>query len=443
MSHARRRTRRPQRPSHWARTGRWAAAASSALLCSCAATGGHPLGMKAPASAEEGVVRVSAAPAPVAASPTPGVIEQVHHVQPVGAEADVRHADATFSPAEPRMPLTPADYQMPPCGPGCPPYGVGAATGLVHAGGLVGTATPRPDEFLCDGGDQRLPVHYDRTFRHGLEPEDTIGEWSDPAGGHHVTPSNKVCVYAPRYGEVRTFSSPVEGAKVDRLVSANDVRRGVGLDAETYLDTKVQKTKVDAARVRSRASGLETENALSGFDNATVAALNLEDATPIVNTAFLARGVMARGEEAFLAKGVQAAVVWTRAQSPVIVATDISSQEIRTEFRPSEIVGLEDRNKPGVLRVVKLADKGSASPREVVTFTIRYDNLGDKPVHHVKIVDNLTPRLELVEGSATSDRKGRLDVEPNGEGSFVLTFVVDEPLPGKTGGVVTFKATVK
>ena len=52
-------------------------------------------------------------------------------------------------------------------------------------------------------------------------------------------------------------------------------------------------------------------------------------------------------------------------------------------------------------------------------------------------------RLELVEDSATTDRPGHLDVEPNGEGSYVLTFVIDEPLPGKTGGVVTFKARVR
>jgi uncharacterized repeat protein (TIGR01451 family) len=442
MGTARRHDRKSHRLSPWARPGRWAAAASSALLCSCTATGGNPFTLQPPAGLPEGVVRISAAAEPPAA--TPSVIEQVHYVQPVGAEEQVQHADASFSPAEPRMPLTPAYYQAPPCGPGCPPYGAGAASGVVQAAsGLVGVAAPRPDEFLCDGGDRTPPVHYDRTFRHGLDTEDTVGEWSDPAGGHHVSPSNKVCVYAPRFGEVRSFSTPVEGAKVDRLISANEVQRGVGLDSETYLDTKIQKTKLNAARVRSRASGFETENALSGFDNTTAAALNLEDATPLVNTTFLSRGIMTRGEEPFLAKGVQAAVTWTRTQFPIISATDISSQEVRAEFRASEIIGLEDRNKPGVLRVVKLADKGSAAPGEVVAFTIRYDNLGDKPVHHVRIVDNLTPRLELVEGSATSDRAGRLDIEPNGEGSFVLNFVVNDPLPGKTGGVVTFKATVK
>jgi uncharacterized repeat protein (TIGR01451 family) len=205
----------------------------------------------------------------------------------------------------------------------------------------------------------------------------------------------------------------------------------------------VQKTRIDAARVRSRASGLEIERAASGYENSAAAALNLKDVSPFVGTAFLSRGVLARGEEAFLAKGMQAAVTWTRTQNPVITATDVSAQEVHAEFNAAEIVGTEDMGKPGALRVVKLADKEAASPGEVVTFTIRYDNLVDKPVHHVKVVDNLTPRLELVEGSGTSDRAGRLDIEPNGEGSYVLTFVVDDPLPGKTGGVVTFKAKVK
>ncbi len=311
------------------------------------------------------------------------------------------------------------------------------------AAGPLGYATPRPDEFLCDGGDRHPPVHYDPTYRHGLDTEDTIAEWSDTAGGRHVSPSNKVCIYSPRYGEVRTFGLPVEGTRIQRLVSANDVQRGVGLNGETLLNTEVQRTRLEGARVRTRVSGLRREQELSGFENSTVAALHLKDVPPLVGTAFLHRGELKRGEEAFLAKGMQSAVVWTRTQFPVITAVDVSAQEVRTEFQPSELVGMEDMDKPGVLRIVKLADKSAAAAGEIITFTIRYDNVGDKPVHHVRIVDNLTPRLELVEDSATTDRPGRLDVEPNGEGSYVLTFEITDPLPGKTGGVVTFEARVK
>lgn len=415
------------------KTGGWTAVVSPLVLCSCAGTNPFAATTLPQAAEQEAIVRISAPANPVKRPSQDLVL--------VGAESSVQAGESTFTPADRRYPDSLIQQQSATCPTGCPPYAIpGGGAGV---GAYLGSATPRPDEFLCDGGDSNLPITYDRTFRYGLEPEDTVGEWSDPAGGHHVTPSNKVCVYAPRFGEVRTINAAVGETKVDRLISANEVRHGAGLDARTYLETEVQKTKPDATRVRSRASGLETDNAVSGFEQATGIALNLKDTPPFVDSAFLHRGELARGQEAFLAKQVQAAVVWTRTEYPVIAAMDVSAQEIRTEFRPSEIVGLEDMNKPGRLRVVKLADKAAATQGEVITFTIRYDNLGDKPVHNVRIIDNLTPRLELVEGSGTSDRPGRLDLEPNGEGSFVLTFVIDEPLLGKSGGVVTFKATVK
>jgi len=52
---------------------------------------------------------------------------------------------------------------------------------------------------------------------------------------------------------------------------------------------------------------------------------------------------------------------------------------------------------------VKLADKQIAKPGDIVTFTIRYDNIGDREVHDVVIIDNLTPRLEYIEDSAECD----------------------------------------
>ncbi|MGC1276127.1 MAG: hypothetical protein WBC44_20685 [Planctomycetaceae bacterium] len=444
-----------ERHSLWGRAGRYAAVLSSGLLCSCASTATGPLATTranpssgadplttASLHADEGVARISK-PA------EPGAIRPVNHIALAGAEVPGQPVDVQFTAADARVPLMPTDGNTTGCPPygaacspygGCPPYGAAGGMGVA---GPIGTAMPRPDEFLCDGGDRMPPIHYDRTFRNGLDTEDTVGEWTDPAGGRHVTPSNKVCVYSPRYGEVRTFGLPVEGTRVQRLVSANEIQRGVGLNGETLLDTEVQKTRLGGARVRTRASGLLREQELLGFDNSTIAALNLKDVPPLIGTAFLHRGELQRGEEAFLAKGMQSAVVWTRTQFPVITAVDVSAQEVRTEFRPSEMVGLEDMDKPGVLRIVKLADKSAAAEGEIITFTIRYDNLGDKPVHHIRIVDNLTPRLELVEESGTTDRPGRLEIEPNGEGSFVLTFVIDEPLPGKTGGVVTFQARVK
>ena len=106
------------------------------------------------------------------------------------------------------------------------------------------------------------------------------------------------------------------------------------------------------------------------------------------------------------------------------------------------MVGVETRFRKG-LRIVKLADKRVAQPGEVVTFTIRFDNLGDRELRDVVIVDNLTPRLEYVDDSGELNLNGRLVAEDNGEGSLVLRWELDEPLAGRSGGVATFQARVR
>ena len=99
--------------------------------------------------------------------------------------------------------------------------------------------------------------------------------------------------------------------------------------------------------------------------------------------------------------------------------------------------------RPGQLRVVKLANKSVAEVGDTVEFTIRIDNLGGLELREVTLVDNLTPRLEFVEGSATHTLDGDLLVEENGEGSSQLTFRLNEPLKGKSGGVLKFKCLVR
>jgi uncharacterized repeat protein (TIGR01451 family) len=107
------------------------------------------------------------------------------------------------------------------------------------------------------------------------------------------------------------------------------------------------------------------------------------------------------------------------------------------------LTGVDIRRSIGKLRIVKMADKKQAERGDVVTFTIRYDNVGERSLTDVTITDNLTPRLEYVEDSGTSDRDGRLDTVDNGEGSKILKWTFDKPLEGRTGGVVTFQAKVK
>jgi uncharacterized repeat protein (TIGR01451 family) len=92
---------------------------------------------------------------------------------------------------------------------------------------------------------------------------------------------------------------------------------------------------------------------------------------------------------------------------------------------------------------MKIADREVAVRGDEITFTIRYDNLGDNDLFNIVILDNLTPRLEFIDDSDASNRPGELVIEENGHGSHILKFVIDDPLPGHEGGVLQFKARVR
>ncbi len=126
-----------------------------------------------------------------------------------------------------------------------------------------------------------------------------------------------------------------------------------------------------------------------------------------------------------------------------MVGRNQRGMEVEVEFNVHEFVGTEDRRTAPLLRVVKLADRETARPGDVIKFTLRFDNLGQRELFEVRIIDNLTPRLEYIAGSATCELAGGLDIVPNGEGSSVLTFRLDEPLNGETGGVITFECRVR
>ena len=59
------------------------------------------------------------------------------------------------------------------------------------------------DEYLCDGGDRAEPVHFggDGNLR-GIDPRDAVLQFSD-GRRPRVLPTNVVCIYAPRFAEVR------------------------------------------------------------------------------------------------------------------------------------------------------------------------------------------------------------------------------------------------
>ena len=299
------------------------------------------------------------------------------------------------------------------------------------------------DEYLCDGGDRELPVHYDSVFRRGLDTEDTILEFTDADGNERMRPSNRVCVYAPRFASVRTVSRPHEEFNTDEVAGVGQLASTGGIHTRLKASNSVKREMTGRIAVRSRASGLETDayqGIISQLRSPSVhdKLLNIYQAM-----SFVRFGRLNDADTARLNYGLQAASAWTREEYPVITAKTDMVLEGHFEQWPAVITGIDDRKSAEDLRIVKLADKKTAVTGDEIEFTIRYDNRGGREVHHIRIVDNLTPRLEYIDDSATSDRAGRLVLQDNGEGSQILIWELDEPLPGKSGGVVTFKTRVR
>ena len=315
-----------------------------------------------------------------------------------------------------------------------------------------------PDEYLFDGGDRGLPVHDLAYGRGGFETEDTIAEYRDHTGKRHLKETNQVAIYSPRFGSVRAVTTPGGEFNIERLAGMQDRSHNSGVQTKIGPQRYDRTDRLKGVRMRSRASGVENRDWQSGVANVVRLGSHDKLVNAFMDFSFAVQSELNQSDEARLQIAIDAASQWTRNENPVVVAKLDSLHQVEARFKAAEMVGVEDEApEPGELQIVKLADRSSAKPGDVVTFVIRYDNVGDRELHDVTIVDNLTPRLEFLEDSATSDLPGEVFWEDNGEGSLALTFRLDDPLPGRkvtdaaknrgkdirTGGVITFQCRVR
>ena len=332
------------------------------------------------------------------------------------------------------------------------------ALGLAQRRGLGRPTSPRPvgllepalppweiypDEYLLDGGDRALPVHETPSHREGLDTEDAVAEYRDSKGRPHIVPTNRVAIYSPRFGNVGTTSGIEAGITVTGSLAAVDLRRGEGLKNRAVISDHEQRMPLESVRTRSRADGFENQQREAAAHQATLLSQNLDLAGTIEDVQNLKAPEMRQALRAKIARMRQNAIAWSRNEYPMIRATVAGAQEVTIKYAPSEIVGIDDRRKPGRIEIVKLADRQTALPGEIVTFRIEYENAGDLPLTDVTIVDNLTPRLDYVGETGVSSRPAIFGATDNGEGSVILSWKLNEALPGKARGFVTFKARVR
>ena len=176
-----------------------------------------------------------------------------------------------------------------------------------------------------------------------------------------------------------------------------------------------------ALQLRSRTSHatLFAELRARGFDNF----YRVYENFTVVRT-----GIYVGHEEATLARAAQSAIVWSHKQAPQIYFDSFGAGATVVSQKPELTYTIGSAPNPR-LRVIKLASTPVAEPGDEVSFTIRFDNVGNQPIGSVQIVDSLTTRLEYVPGSAQCSLNAQFSTQPNEGESLVVRCVLGDPLP--------------
>ncbi|OAI48073.1 hypothetical protein AYO44_01335 [Planctomycetaceae bacterium SCGC AG-212-F19] len=249
------------------------------------------------------------------------------------------------------------------------------------------------EECLKDGGDVPPRANFDKDGQLvGLDPKDTLAEYTNSTGARHISVSNRVCVCVPRYLVVRTEIAP-EG--VDMALGPTHAFMAEG--------GVVLRDRVPPLLTQQ----VEGPELLKNHERPQV---TQEAITPITYEQWLSTG-LAVGE---IGPKVTVATCAKKCEPP---------------------------DQP--LLLCKSVDCHCTEIGQVVTFMLKYANPGGQPIRNIVVSDSLTGRLEYVPGSAKSDRDAVLTTQENEAGSLILRWQLNGDLPPGQGGVITFQAKIR
>jgi uncharacterized repeat protein (TIGR01451 family) len=315
-------------------------------------------------------------------------------------------------------------------------------TGAWKPPGIAGTWPP--GEYLCDGGDRQPAAQVDENAQvEGLDVEDTIAHYDTISCGRKVQPSNRVCLYAPRFGAVRKVIHPLLNEQVDTPGGIEQPVALVRYDERQEATATLQNVPPQVGIARRKAAGILSS---SWADVATqlIAPEEVQDLlAPYANLSVIRTGLYQQSEKPYLAQGIEAAITWTPVQGVEVLVGQQAANEVVGDQRAEAVYTI--RNIPGcpMLRVIKVASTQTANPGDTVDFTIRFDNVGTEELANVTILDNLTTRLEYVLDSAQASVKAEFATQPNQAGSLVLRWQIADPIKPGDGGVVRFTCRVR
>ena len=349
--------------------------------------------------------------------------------------------DAACQPIEQAVPSAPCSTPLP-CG-SCQngnvqPYGYAP-----HPAGYFNPYLIDPNEYLCDGGDN-TPFARARAGDKivGVDLEDTVVRYTTEAGDVHVQPSNRVCLYAPRFAAVRKVTGAESGElavgaigilRPEGPVRAQLNQPGLAVTGRDRPGRGAAVRGPDALRERNR--GVPVERVLQPE--------LAEDVLPVLaNLSLVNRGILRENDKPWLSMAAQSAITWSVDTEVAVTVNDVAAVTLTRDQQAQAFV-VYDFPDAGRLRICKLADKSDALPGDIVTFIIRVDNVGDSSVHNIVITDNLVTRLEYIVDSQTCTTEANFATDANDGQSLRLTWKLAKELKVGEGATIEFKCKVR
>ena len=276
-----------------------------------------------------------------------------------------------------------------------------------------------------------------------MDSEDTIGHFDTLDGERRIQASNRVCIYAPRFGSVRKTYGISSNANVQQLAGVDSQVAMVEIEEVDITSTTLQNLQPRGqvgskapSTYRERTRGMELENrvASSAFKNR----FSLFEDLSIIR-----HGIFDQDEKARLAEGLSAAESWGRIEAPQAVIDNLTVDSIGTGVPAAETVLVEKPEGKPDLRIVKVASAKDALPGDIIEFTLRFDNVGNEKVGNVTLLDHLSPRLEVIDGSAECNVEAEFFVTEQNQGTQIFRAEIVAPVLSGQGGIVRFKCRVR
>ncbi|MFO0809883.1 MAG: hypothetical protein U0746_14780 [Gemmataceae bacterium] len=255
------------------------------------------------------------------------------------------------------------------------------------------------EEILPDGGDVGPRIGIGPDGRTGnLNVTDTAAEFRYGNGPRRVTISNRVCLFSPRFAVLRAEHSPAANDLVIPII-----RVASATPSQQVVNKLVTDDRWNAIAVR-------------GFDSR----LGL-------------RGTQSRIEPGSVDR-VQGVAAYASVEGVALKAGVIE---------PVAATQINGCYKGEPLTLTKYADPKAPNVGDVVTFILKYENLGTKPMRDVVVMDSLASRFEYVPGSAQTDRPVVFTLQMNESYSALLRWEVKGDLMPGQSGMVKFQAKVR